>query len=46
MIYFMLEIDNVLEGDIPSKMYDAAIDAMRDSILDSTVNVFKNYPFF
>jgi Ion channel len=46
MTWYMLEIDNVLEGDIPSKMYDCAIEAMRDSILDSTVNVFKTYPFY
>lgn len=46
MTWYMLEIDNVLVGDIPSKMYDASIEAMRDSILDSTVGVFKTYPFY
>jgi len=41
----MLEIDNVLDGYIPSAMYDAAINAMRDSALDSPINIFK-YSFY
>jgi hypothetical protein len=34
------------EGDIPDKMYDIAVESMRNKILFSTVNVFKKMPFY
>lgn len=46
MTYYIKEIDDVREGDIPPKMYDAAIASMSNSILHSTISVFKGYHFF
>jgi hypothetical protein len=46
MTWYLYEIDNVLEGDIPSKLYDGAIESMKNAILFSTVNVFKKWPFY
>jgi len=46
MTWYLYEIDNVLIGDIPGKMYDGAIESMKNAILFSTVNVFKNWPFY
>jgi len=46
MAYYMFEIDEVLEGDIPEEIYDGAIDSMKNSVMFSTVNVFKKWPYY
>jgi hypothetical protein len=46
MTWYLYEIDNVLEGDIPGKLYDGAVESMKNAIMFSTVNVFKKWPFY
>jgi len=44
--WYLFEIDEVLEGDIPNKIYDSAIDSMKNVVMFSTVNVFKKWPYY
>jgi len=46
MTWYLFEIDEVLEADIPGKIYDGAIDSMKNSVMFSTVNVFKKWPYY
>lgn len=46
MTYYLKDIDDVKEADIPDQIYDGAIDSIRNSILHSTRFLFSNYPYY